>query len=151
MGTGTPGTSAQAASPWAGSNPRCCSKAKTSPKMSSERDTTDGQSLQKREKRADAGKTAGFPGETPNSLSPGRLGPCAGARPGLRPQPRTTGIPSARAPRRSPSCPQPRRRPGAPARSPDTHSRSRSAKTATSAPGAGLETRAPRRALPGPV
>lgn len=56
MGTGTAGTSAQAASPWAGSNLRCCSKAKTSPKISSEHDTTDGQSLQEREERADAGK-----------------------------------------------------------------------------------------------
>jgi len=48
MGTGPPGLSAQAAPPWAGSNPQCCSKDKTSSKISSERGTTDGQSSRSR-------------------------------------------------------------------------------------------------------
>lgn len=46
--TGTPGTYVQAASPWAGSNLRCCSKAKIFSKNSSEHNTRDGQALQER-------------------------------------------------------------------------------------------------------
>ena len=60
MDTGNPGTSARASSPWAGSKPRCRSKAKVFSKKSSEPDTGEGQPLQGREREGtDVGETVG--------------------------------------------------------------------------------------------
>lgn len=149
MGTGTPGLSAQVASPWAGSNPRCCSR--TSSTISSKSGKTDGRSL--REREGEEGKCRGNGKRpAPTSLSPDWLGPGEGVRSGPRPQPRSTRVPSARAPRpaaraspRNSASPQP------PLRDPDTHSHCASAAAATSDAGHRWKTRAPWRALPGPV